>query len=284
MPGGSSDAYTSSVAQGSSFNAYIEYDPYSDTYKISDKATYESSSLVYAIYEGIDYLKLKGVKMVEMPIKYSYTQDIQVGSILANAKFSLINATTFNKNLNFIKIGDEFSKDNPDYESLISDSYQNAYNYSLGFDLQYFYNDIALRFSANNINSPAFSTKGNTNDIVYNASYNLLASYLYFDRFISTISLDVAPTATLIDNYNTQYIYADTTWIVLDWLELNFNVKNNIANTKEGTVIGSNIGGSWKNFKLELYFQSSLNSTPLEVSSMSIPKYAKAGLNIVGRW
>jgi len=264
-------------------NAYIEYDPYTDSYKLSDESGYKSSSLVYAIYQGIDYLKLRGIKMVEIPLKYRYLYSLNDnGKILLSPKVSIMSGTTFNKNLNFISIGN--AVESGDYESLVSDTYVSAYNYRLGFDMQYTLNNFGIKLTANNINNPTFNTKVADENITYYNEYNLSTSYLYLSNFISTVAYDLVPTATQISNYSMQYIYGDTTWFAFDWLSLNINSRYNLANSDEGVVVGTDITAGWENFKINLYANTSLNTTTLEVVSMSVPNYAKVGLNLIGKW
>ena len=150
--------------------------------------------------------------------------------------------------------------------------------------MQYSYDVFALKLRANNINNPTFITAVADDTITYHHEYNLSASMLYLDNFISTVAYDLIPTATQIDDYSMQYIYGDTTWIAFDWLSLNLNSRYNLANTQEGLIVGADITAGWENFKLDLYASQSLNATQLEIVDTKIPKYAKVGINLMGKW
>lgn len=260
---------------------YLEYKPEDDSYAASDQSTYESSSFLYAITEGKDYLDVTGVKLLEIPVGYTFDLD----KLHLTVTPSFMYATSFSKGLNFLRVSTALSSDDStgQLDALISDVQQINLAINLGFDMVYnVWDNLDVGIKASNITNPTFPTNITEKTVTYANRYLLNTMYHYDETLYASAFLDAVSTPTLIDNYAMQYVGMSVSSAPLDWFSANINIRQNFAHSSEGMIIGTTLALHTDTIVVNLSGEFSTNTT--EVAGSSIPSYAQANLNVAAGW
>ena len=266
-------------------SVYLVYNPQNDSTTASSQSDYESKSFIYAMLEGKDYLDTLGINLIEVPVEYTF----RYSKVAFTTITSYMNGTTFSKNLNFIDIANAFGDSKGGITSLISDAKKSQNKASVGFRLKYNPTDnLSLKIVGKNINSPSFDTVISGEKITFYPIYTISSSYLISNNILASISYDLVSTPTLITDYDTQYVATQLLYRPFEWIQSGINLKENTANSNEGTIVGTSLHAMYEGFKMVLNIEFSLGGTQVtttdsktqESSTYTIPKYASTNISL----
>ncbi len=257
---------------------YAAYDPVTDTYTQSDQATYESSSLEYAVNNGYTYLSLKGLSVGEVPFGYGHAFETSAGTIGVGGALKYMYGITYDTKVSI----DTSSGD-------VSDSFKDRDRKSsaLGVDLGAYYTPKAepnLRFGivGKNLNAPEFDTITNE---VYKIDPMVRAGVYYagLDHWLDiAVDFDLTANKTFLDDKDSQYIGGGINMHPNQWFSLRLGAMQNIADDTFGTVLTGGLGLGFKYLQIDL---SGMVSTETGYyDGNEIPRYARVNLAIVSRW
>ncbi len=257
---------------------YAAYDPITDTYTQSDQATYESSSLEYAVNNGYTYLSLKGLSVGEVPFGYGHAFETSAGTIGVGGALKYMYGITYDTKVSI----DTSSGD-------VSDSFKDRDRKSsaLGVDLGAYYTPKAepnLRFGivGKNLNAPEFDTITNE---VYKIDPMVRAGVYYagLDHWLDiAVDFDLTANKTFLDDKDSQYIGGGINMHPNQWFSLRLGAMQNIADDTFGTVLTGGLGLGFKYLQIDL---SGMVSTETGYyDGNEIPRYARVNLAIVSRW
>jgi len=258
--------------------SYYSYDPATDTYAVSDQATYESSSLEYAVNNGLTYLSLKGLSVGEVPFSYGHAFETEAGTVGVGGSLKYMYGITYDTKVSI----DTSSGD-------VSDSFEDRDRKSsaLGVDLGAYYTPKAepnLRFGivGKNLNSPEFDTVTNE---AYKIDPMVRAGVYYagFDHWLDfALDFDLTANKTFLDDIDSQYIGGGVNIHPYQWFSLRLGAMQNIADDTFGTVVTAGLGLGFKYLQVDL---SGMVSTETGYyDGNEIPRYARLNLAIVSRW
>ncbi len=257
---------------------YYSYDPATDTYSLSDQATYESSSLEYAVNNGYTYLSLKGLSVGEVPFGYGHAFETSAGTIGVGGALKYMYGITYDTKVSI----DTSSGD-------ISDSFKDRDRRSsaFGVDLGAYYTPKAeqnLRFGivGKNLNTPEFDTVTNE---VYKIDPMVRAGVYYagLDHWLDiAVDFDLTSNKTFLDGIDSQYIGGGVNIHPTQWFSLRLGAMQNVADDTFGTVLTGGLGIGFKQLQIDLSGMVSTETGYYDGSE--IPRYARVNLAIVSRW
>ncbi|BBG66510.1 putative exported protein [Hydrogenimonas sp.] len=257
---------------------YYSYDPVTDTYTLSDQATYESTSLEYAINNGKTYLSLKGLSIGEVPFSYGHSFETSAGTVGVGGSLKYMYGITYDT-----KVSIDTSSGN------VSDSFKDRDRRSsaLGVDLGAYYTpgeyrNLRVAIVGKNLNGPEFDTVTNE---VYKVDPMVRAGVYYagFDHWLDfALDFDLTSNKTFLDGIDSQYIGGGINIHPTQWFSLRLGAMQNIADDTFGTVVTGGLGLGFKYLQIDL---SGMVSTETGYyDGNEIPRYARLNLALVSRW
>ena len=260
--------------------SYLEYDPASDTTTPVTSSDYTNSSFIYAIKNGLDYLKTKGVTLIEIPISYSY----QFENFDAKVTASTMYGTTFSKNLNFLDISSSVATNGllNAFDALVGDTKQSEVAFNASLSARYYIDGLgSIGVDAINLTTPTFTTI-NSESIEYSPQATLVANYEAMEDMNIHATAELMQAKTLIPNYNTQYISLNASYSFASWAHGALQFRKNIAHSEEGLISGiaMRLGGESISMRLD----AEASSSGTTVNGVRVPTYASGTLSIIGRW
>jgi len=259
-------------------NLYYNYDPDNDIYSLTDKNSYESSSLEYALNSGLTYLSLKGLSVGEVPFSYGHAFETELGTIGVGGSFKYMYGVTYNTKVkidtNSGDVGDSFS----DKEKTSS---------SFGVDVGAYLTPKALSnlrvgVVAKNINSPEFDT---VTDEVYKVDPMVRAGLYYagLDHWLDVaLDFDLTSNKTFLDGIDSQYIGGGVNIHPTQFFSIRAGAMQNVADDTFGTVLTAGLGLGFKQLQIDL---SGMMSTETGYyDGTEIPRYVRVNLALVSRW
>ncbi|WP_457595384.1 conjugal transfer protein TraF [Hydrogenimonas sp.] len=257
---------------------YAYYDPATDTYTQVDQATYENSSLEYALNNNLTYLSLKGLSIGEVPFSYGHAFETSAGTVGIGGSLKYMYGVTYDTQVSI-------DTQSGDLDGAFKD--RDRRSSAFGVDLGAYYTPKAepnLRFGivGKNLNAPEFDTVTNA---VYKVDPMVRAGVYYagLDHWLD-LALDVDLTAnkTFLDSIDSQYVGGGVNIHPNQWFSLRLGAMQNIADDTFGTVLTAGLGLGFKQLQLDI---SGMMSTETGYyDGEEIPRYARVNVALVSRW
>ena len=282
---GTSDATATAVVDGNHLalsvkngSQYYNYNPATDIYSTTTQASYEASSLEYAVNNKLTYVRLNGLTLLEVPLSYGLPLDMPAGKLGIGASLKYMKSTTYNAR---IKVDTGSGN--------IDDQLNNIENTdsALGVDLGVLFtpadfNNLTLGLVGKNLNSPSFETvvAGETYkvapqfraglDVALNPQLNL------------ALDLDLTSNKTFITDLDTRYLGGGFNYRPASWFSLRMGAMQNLESSNEGVVLTGGLGFGFKWFQVDVATQVSNKKGYLD--GEEVPRYARANIALVSRW
>ena len=238
----------------------------------TDPTDYESSSLIYAMDEGIGNtgVQLDALAVIEIPVAYGHAFGTDFGDIYLGGAFKLMKGTTYSSFHSFSSdkdISDDFDKNKKD-------------STTVGLDLGVAYNpsfdeDLTLALVGKNLNSPSFDrTVGKD----FKLDPMVRAGAAYKISFVE-LAFDVDLTENeSINGMKSRYVGGGASFDLFI-LDLNAGVMKNLSSNDDSGLIytaGVSMG------PVELSAQMASKST--HIDGTKLPKQASVNLAIAFSW
>ncbi|HEX5330610.1 conjugal transfer protein TraF [Sulfuricurvum sp.] len=265
-------SHTALIFAGNGAGTY--YDIGSGTAVASDLTTYNSTSLQYAIDNGLTNLDVLGLAVAEVPLAYGKAFDLGFGSVGVGGALKLMSGKTFYKR---VALDNDNSLDNIDQNSVTSSN--------VGIDLGATLKpksaeNLTLALVGKNLNSPTFDAFGGR-EYKIEPSFRAGGAYKLTDVLEFALDADLSTNKGLT-GYDTRYIGGGLN-LDLSALEVNVGLMKNTASNDEAGVIytaGIATGPDWFHFELS----AQMSSKTGEVDGTSYPKQALVNFAISSSW
>ncbi len=258
---------------------YLEYDEVTDQFSgYTDTTQYSTSSLEYAINNGVTHLQLTGVAYVEIPISYGRSFNTPLGTLNCGASFKIMPGQTLNFKIDIDSESEDILDDMKD-----ATEDDTAYGVDIGFLLKpKKFSNIAFGLVAKNINTPEFDTE-NGGEIEIDPQVRAgIALNLFGDKITVAFDADITNNETFIPGYDVQMVGGGINFHPFSWLSVRGGAMQNIQESDAGTVFTAGLGFGLKWFQLDLAAQ--MSSDKGEYDGDEIPRYANIQLSFVSKW
>lgn len=282
---GTSDATATAVVDGNHLalsvkngSQYYNYNPATDTYSTITQASYEASSLEYAVKNKLTYVRLNGLTLLEVPLSYGLPLDLPAGKLGLGASLKYMKGTTYNA-----RIDVDTSSGNIDNQLNNIEKTDSA----LGVDLGVLftpaaYNYLTLGLVGKNLNSPSFET------VVAGESYKVAPQFRAgLDVALNTklnlaLDLDLTSNKTFITGLDTRYLGGGFNFHPASWFSMRLGAMQNLDSSNEGTVLTGGLGFGLKWLQLDIAAQVANKKGYFD--GEEFPRYARANIALVSRW
>ncbi|MDA3945183.1 MAG: conjugal transfer protein TraF [Helicobacteraceae bacterium] len=247
----------------------------------STKAEYESSSIEFAVNNGLTYMDVQGVVLAEVPVAYGHNFETTLGNIMVGGALKYMQAVTYTDkykidNSGQIDNGTDVKKDkqSSNFGVDIGLAYQPAFDYDLTFGLV-----------AKNLNAPKFDfADGSTYTVDplvrAGVAYNIL------DSLQIAADYDITSNKTLNSDVESQMLGGGLNYEPFtDFFALSLRgglMQNLHSGDQAGLIYTAGLGIGVKWFQLDLSGQMSGNSN--SVNGTTVPEYTKVNLALISRW
>ncbi len=286
---GSSDAAVTAVVD-QAYDQLIIYDgtnytlldgSYPPSLGNSDQAAYESSSIQYAMENGLTYMDVKGAVLAEVPVAYGHNFETSIGNVMVGGAVKYMQVLTYTDqykidNSGQVDNGGDVKKDktSSSFGVDVGLAYQPAFSYDLTFGL-----------TAKNINAPEF-------DFVDGGTYKIDpmvragVAYNILDSLQIAADYDITSNKTLNSDVDSQMLGGGISYEPFtDFFALSVRgglMQNLSTNDQAGLIYTAGLGIGVKWFQIDLSGQMSSNSS--SVDGTTVPQYSKVNLALISRW
>ncbi len=257
---------------------YYEYSPINDSYNEISQSVYENESLEYALDNGLTYVQLNGLALIEVPVSYAHSFDVGVGKLSVGGSLKFMRGTTFTSD---IKIDTETGDLDDEFDDAEEES--NDFGIDAGVLFQPgMLPDLLAGLTIKNINGPEFdlSTGGSVKvdpQARTGVSYSLLN-----DKVEVAADLDITKNDTFLVGQDSQFFGLGANWHPLSWFSVRAGLMRNLSGAEEGTVYTAGVGFGFKWIQLDVAAQ--MSSGTIEYDGKDYPKYTKLNLALVSKW
>ena len=261
-----------------SVGGYYAYDPVTDSYSAISQPVYEASSLEYAVNTRLTYVKISGLKIVEIPISYAYPVQLGAGSLSVGGSLKFMSGTTHNARI-------KVDTASANIDDQLGGSAKDSNAVSIDAGLLFIPNrmpNLTLGLVGKNLTSPSFDT------VVAGESYKVKPQFrggvnlAVSSNFDIALDYDLSRNETFIRDLDTQYIGGGFNFRPASWFSVRLGAMKNLASSEEGTVLTGGLGFGLKWFQLMMAVQMSNKKGQLD--GEDIPRYARANISLVSSW
>jgi hypothetical protein len=254
---------------------YAKYDPSTQGWVASNAADYQSSSIEYAIDNGLTYLDTRGYGLVEVPIAYGHKFELSGGNLMVGGALKYMRGVTYTEK---IKIdGDD------DATSIKRE--QTTNNIGIDIGLAYvpsFSNDLTFGLVGKNLNSPKFNFVDGT-DVKISPMVRFGVAYNILDSLEFAADVDLTKNETLRYDVDSQMLGGGLNYHPTSWFALRGGLMSNLdSNDPADLIYTAGIGIGFKWLQIDISAQMSDSSTT--VDGEKVPEYAKANIALISRW
>jgi hypothetical protein len=259
---------------------YLRYNPSDPTNPVvTTQADYDSTSIEYALNNGLTYMDLTGLAYVEIPVSGGYQFNTGIGTIDVGGSIKVMPGYTLQKSINIDTSTKDIVKDmRKDTKSSVS----------WGIDLGLLYKPprlekLSIGVVGKNLNTPQFKTSSNDQlKVKPMARAGIAYDGLILDMLSIAIDCDLTRNETYIPGYYSQYVGGGVSLTPIRWFSVRAGLMQNIQETSEGLIITGGLGIGPEFCQVDL---SAFGSTKRgSYNGNSIPQYAKVQLGISSRW
>lgn len=246
------------------------YDITSGTPVLSDLATYNATSIQYAIDNGTTNVDVVGLAVFEIPLAYGHAFKTGYGSLSVGGALKYMKGKTFYKS---VALDDDNALDNINDNAVDSSTF--GVDLGLAFKPE-FSQELTLALVGKNLNTPSFDKIGG-GEYEIKPAVRAGGAYKFNEWAEFAMDVDLTENKSLV-GYNTRYIGGGANFD-LSALELNVGLMKNIASNDEAGVIytaGLATGPDWLHFELSAQMASKSG----EIDGSSYPKQAMVNFAI----
>lgn len=245
------------------------------TETVSSVGAYTTTSIEYAMNNGLTYLEAKGIVLVEVPVAYGHKIELSGGNLMIGGALKYMSGTTYVEQMKI---------DNSDSDT---DTKLDKTSTSFGIDLGLAYepsfvNDLTIAIVAKNINSPEFDFYNGSTATV-DPMIRAGVSYKILDSLEIAADVDLSKNDTFVVGVKSQMIGGGLNYQPTSWLSVRGGLMTNLdSNDQAEMIYTAGLGFGLKWFQVDLSAQMSQDSTT--VDGESYPQYAKVNLALISRW
>ncbi|MEN8147670.1 MAG: conjugal transfer protein TraF [Campylobacterota bacterium] len=270
-------AYDQLIFFDSGSGQYVKINP-DGTPAPSDAAEYTSSSIEYAIDNGLTYLDVTGVSLGEIPLAYGHSFETNLGNIMIGGALKYMQAVAYTEQFDIdysdSTLGEKLDKTTTDYGVDLGLAYQPAFAY-----------DLTLAVVAKNINTPEFDFQDGSKYTI-DPMVRAGIAYNIFDSLEIAADYDLTSNKVLTDDLESQMVGGGLNFEPFESffaLSLRAGLMQNLhSNDQAGLIYTAGMGIGVKWFQLDLSGQMSSNEHTID--DVSVPHYAKVNLALISRW
>ena len=258
--------------------AYYSYNEETGAYGVTDRATYEASSIEYAIEEGLTYMQLAGVAYAEIPLAYGHLFDTQVGAFGVGGALKIMPGYSYDVRI-------DVDTDSSDLSDRLADAEEK--DVTFGVDLGVVYvpaalPDLAAGLVLKNVNTPEFDRQAEDSVEVKPQVRAGVAYDFLDDRLSVAMDLDLVPNETFLPGVDSQFLGGGVNYHPFTWLSVRTGLMLNLAESDDGVIFTGGLGIGCKWVQLDLSAQ--ISTEDAEFDGNTIPRYARAQLALVSKW
>ena len=252
-----------------------------ETLATATAGEYTSSSLEYAVSNGLTYLNVDSLSIVEVPLSYGYAFDTSIGSLSLGGSLKFMQGTTYNGAVNI-------DTDFDDIEDKLKTTEKKTSTVGVDLGLLYepeFSEGLRIGLVGKNLNTPSFDRiDGSKIDVEPMIRMGL--AYDLLDSLEFAVDYDLTENDTLLfttsQAYKTQYIGGGLNWHPVSWASLRGGLMDNLSSSQEGTIYtaGLSVGPSF--FQVDVSAQ--MSSKENTVDGDSYPASTRVNIALVSRW
>lgn len=257
--------------------AYVDV----ETLAVSNVTDYTNTSLEYAVNNGLTYLQVDALTLVEVPLSYGHAFETGAGDISLGGSFKFMQGTTHNGQADIDVEFDKLEDDLKSSEKKTTD---------FGIDLGVLYepkaiSDLRLGLVGKNLNKPSFERiDGSKIDI--DPMIRVGVAYDIFESLEFAVDYDITENDTLLTSasqaYKTQYIGGGLNWHPVSWASLRAGLMENLSNDTEGLIYTAGLSFGPSFFQLDVSAQ--LSSEENTVDGDTYPASARVNIALISRW
>ena len=260
------------IENPSSPGTYIDI----ETSTPSDLAAYQASSIDYAIHNGLTYLDITGLAVMEVPVGYGHEFKTEIGSFSVGGSLKYMYGMTLAKSINI------------DDDDITKDLDKNKKDTStFGIDLGFLYEPAFLPQAriglvGKNLNSPKFDILSG-DSIKIDPQFRVGIAYDILESLEFAMDMDLTSNKSLVDNFNTQMVGGGLNWHPVSWASLRGGLEKNIDSAANKSLVytaGVSFGLKWFQFDIAGQYSSKSNT----IEDKSVPEEAKVNIAIVSKW
>jgi hypothetical protein len=247
-----------------------------NTLTASNLATYQSSSMEYALNNGLTNTELTAIGIAEVPIAYGYKFELSGGNIYLGGALKYMQAKAYTETMKVDNTGSSSSSDKQENSST---------DFGVDVGLAYepsFASDLTIAFVAKNLNTPKFQLT-DTQKLEIEPMFRAGLSYAILESLEVAMDVDISKNKTLSDVSDSQMFGGGLNYAPLSWFSLRAGAMQNLdSNDNAGMIYTAGLGFGFKWFQVDLSGQMSGKSET--VNGTSYPQYAKANVALISRW
>ena len=252
-----------------------------ETLSLVTAGDYTSSSLEYAVNNGLTYLNVDTLNIVEVPLSYGHAFDTAIGDVSLGGSFKFMQGTTYNGAIN---IDTDFG----DIEDRLKNTEKKTSTFGVDLGLLYepeVSEGLRIGLVGKNLNKPSFDRiDGSKIDvdpmIRVGLAYDILESLEF------AVDYDITENDTLLittsEAYKTQYLGGGLNWHPVSWASLRGGLMDNLSSSHEGTIYTAGLAVGPSFFQLDVSAQ--LSSKENTVDGDSYPASARVNIALISRW
>ena len=266
-------------------NANVELDASGNIVADGGKTQYESSSIEYALDNGIDYVDVNGVALAEIPLSYAKVFNVANGTLSVGGSLKPMQLKTYSKHFDLGESSDDIEEDSDD------SNIETTYKATLGLDLGIAYRpqDSKLTFGlvGKNLNSPTFKYESGMPHDDYKIDPMIRAGIsmpIWNDNIEFALDIDLTKNDTIIEGEKSQLVGAGVELHPASWFSLRVGAMQDLQSEKfdDGTILTAGIGFGLKWFQLDVAAMMSNNTGTYDGDE--IPSYTAVNVALVSKW
>jgi len=247
-----------------------------ETNTASTLGAYQSSSMEYALNNGLTYVSINGLAVVEVPIGYGHQFSTNYGAISVGSSLKYMYGITY---------ADQIGVDTQNITNNIDTHKTTSSTFGVDVGMLYepsFLSKGRIGLVAKNVNAPAFKVWDGS-EIKIDPQIRLGVAYDIFDSLEFAMDADIVENKTLVDSLKSQEVGGGLNFHPASWFSLRGGVKQNISSTSSAAPVltaGMSFGLKWAQIDLNGQYSTQSNT----VQGTSIPEEAKLNLVLVSKW
>ena len=246
------------------------------TLAVSDIATYQASSMEYAMNNGLTNASVIAIGIVEVPLAYGHKFELSGGNVYVGGAIKYMQATAYTETMKIDNSEESGTSDKVEYDSS---------DFGVDLGLAYepnFSKDLTLALVAKNLNTPKFQLSDSV-DVEVEPMLRAGLSYKISDSLELAADMDLTKNKTFSTTSDSQMMGGGLGYSPSSWFSLRGGLMQNMdSNDNAGVIYTAGLGFGLKWFQIDLSGQMSGKSET--VNGTDYPQYAKVNLALVSRW
>jgi hypothetical protein len=242
----------------------------------SSSSAYNSSSMDYAINNGLTYVQTKGIVVGEVPLAYGYNFALSGGDVMVGGAAKYMQGVTYIQNMKIDNSGNANNSERLDKTT-------SSFGVDLGLAYRpYFSKNLTFGLVAKDLNTPEFKFADGTK-VKLDPMVRAGVAYNIFESLEVATDIDLTKNKTLASGTNSQMLGGGLNYHPVSWFSIRGGAMQNLdAKDKAGIIYttGLGIGPKW----LQLDLSAQMASKRTTVEGTSYPEYAKVNLALISRW